>query len=203
MTYSIEDKILRKIYAKGRGWVFSGKDFVLIANRSAIDVSLHRLVQKGTIRRAVRGIYDYPKYSDLLQKRLSPDMDGIAQAIARKFAWRIQPSGGVALNILGLSTQVPSKYLYLSDGPTRRFSIRNTSLNFQTTSLKEVGFKYHESQTIVVALKALGKDHINQSTIDTISEWVDPAMRQKILKDSKTVSTWIYDNIRKVCHSGT
>ncbi len=203
MTNTIENKILKKIYTHGRGWVFSEKDLASLANRSAIDVTLHRLMHKGTIRRVMRGVYDYPKYSKLLQKQLSPDIDKVAQAIARKHAWRIQPSGPVALNILGLSTQVPSKYQYLSDGPSRNFQVGNTSLAFKSTVLKEAGFKYHESKLIVVAFRSLGKEHLNPDTTERIRQWLNPKMRSKVLKDTVTVSRWIYDEIRQVCREDT
>ncbi len=199
MAYTTENKVLKKIYTHGRGWAFSEKDLASLGNRSAIDVTLHRLVKKGTIRRVIRGIYDYPKFSKLLQKQLSPDTDKVAQAIARKHGWRIQPSGPVSLNILGLSTQVPSKYLYLSDGPSKSFLIGKTTLSFKTTVLKEAGFKYHESSLIVAAIRSLGKDHVNPNTSDSVRKWLDPSMRTKVLKDTNTVSRWIYDEIRQVC----
>ncbi len=203
MTYTVEYKILKKIYTHGRGWVFSEKDFASLANRSAIDVTLHRLMNKDTIRRVMRGVYDYPKYSELLQKQLSPDIDKVAQAIARKHAWRIQPSGPVALNILGLSTQVPSKYQYLSDGPSRNFQVGNTTLAFKSTVLKEAGFKYHESRLIVAAFRSLGKERLDPETTEGIRQWLDPKMRSKVLKDTVTVTRWIYDEIRKTCREDT
>jgi hypothetical protein len=73
------------------------------------------LLQNGTIRRVIRGLYDYPRFSTLLDQELSPDTDQAAQALARKFRWRIQPIGAVAQNLLGLSTQVPARIVYLSE----------------------------------------------------------------------------------------
>jgi len=203
MTNTVENKILKKVYTHGRGWVFSEKDFAPLANRSAIDVTLHRLMNKDTIRRVMRGVYDYPKYSELLQKQLSPDIDRVAQAIARKHAWRIQPSGPVALNILSLSTQVPSKYRYLSDGPSRNFQVGNTTLAFKSTVLKEAGFKYHESKLIVAAFRSLGKERLDPNTTTSIRQWLNPKMRSKVLKDTVTVTRWIYDEIRKICREDT
>ncbi len=102
MAISTSGRVLSKIYGKGRGWAFSIIDFTAFRSRSAIDVTLHRLLKNGTIRRVIRGIYDYPRYSDMLKAELSPDIDQVAQALARKFGWRVQPSGSAALNRLGL-----------------------------------------------------------------------------------------------------
>src|SRR5690554_1878145 len=106
---NVENQIVNKIYGMGRGWAFSRKDFGLIGNANAIDQAFYRLAEKGTIRRLTRGLYDYPRYSRLLGETLGPDMDQAAHALARKFGWQIQVTGNAALNIMGLSTQVPTQ----------------------------------------------------------------------------------------------
>jgi hypothetical protein len=91
---------------------------------------------------------------------VSPDIDQVAQALARKFGWRIQPGGAMAQNLQGLSTQVPARAVYLSDGPNRTYRIGDTTLIFKHTALKEAGFKLRESGLIVQALKSLGPDRV-------------------------------------------
>ena len=137
MSDPIEAKALRTIKRAGRGWAFSQRDLVRLGSREAIDKALQRLSLKSTTRRVIRGIYDYPRFSKLLDQELSPDTDQVAQALARKFGWRIQPSGPAAQNIIGLSAQVPARIVYLSDGPERSYQIGKTSLIFEHTALKE------------------------------------------------------------------
>lgn len=196
---SVKNKILSRIYGRGRGWAFSRSDFVEEFSIENIDISLFALAREGKIRRVCRGMYDYPKYSDLLQQELSPDFDQVAQAFARKFNWRIQPSGAAALNLLGLSTQVPGKLIYLSDGPNRKYTIGSYSLEFKKSALKDVGFKYRESGLLVQALKALGKEHITENVINKIRSRLDMKICQKIVKDTKSATGWIYDSIKKIC----
>lgn len=196
---SIKSKILFKIYGHGRGWAFFTNDFIGGFYRKEIDNALSDLTKEGKIRRISRGMYDYPKYSDLLGRELSPDFDQVARAFARKFNWRIQPSGDAALNLLGLSTQVPGKYIYLSDGPNRTYVIGNYQLEFKKTALKEIGFKYPESGLIVQALKALGKERITADVIEKIRQQLEPEKYGKILKDTKTVTGWVYDCIKDIC----
>src|ERR1035437_3861883 len=160
MKETIEYKILNRIYGNRRGWIFSPHDFAGLGDRSTIDSALHRFEQKGTIRRIIRGIYYFPRTSRLLKQELLPNIDPIAHALARKFGWRIQPDGATALNFLGLSTQVPARALYLSDGPNRTYRIGNATLSLKHTALKEVAFKYRESALIVQALKSLGHPRI-------------------------------------------
>jgi hypothetical protein len=105
MNPTFEEKALSRIQKTGGGWAFSPRDFLDIGGRPTVDSGLHRLEKRGEIRRVIRGIYDYPSFSKFLDQTLSPDIDQVARALARKFRWRIQPSGATALNFLGLSTQ--------------------------------------------------------------------------------------------------
>ncbi len=200
---SIENKILSKIYGHSKGWAFTPNDFSRDFKRSNVDKALSTLLKKEKIRRACRGVYYFPKYSELLKQDLSPDIDQVAQAIARKFNWRIQASGDAALNLLGLSTQVPGKYIYLSDGPDRSYQIGKTTLSFKKSALKNIGFKHRESGLIVHALKALGKDRIDSKVIDKIQNQIDSKKYKKIMEDTKTVTSWVYEIIRRICEGSS
>lgn len=199
MQQTTSSKVIRRIYGMGRGWAFSVIDFPAFGTRSAIDVTLHRLLKKGTIRRVTRGVYDYPEHSERLQMQLSPDTDQVARAIARKYGWRIQPSGNAALNLLGLSTQVPSQFLYLSDGPNRTYQIGKQRLVFKQSPLKESSLKLRESGIIVQALRSLGNERISPEVVAKIREWLGPERRSLVLRDTRTVTGWVYDAIRKIC----
>lgn len=196
---TVEDKIVSRIYGRGRGWAFTANDFTSEFRRSTVDWVLYKLVTKGTIRRIARGIYDYPKYSELLKQELSPDFDQVARALARKFNWRITPTGDAALNLLGLSTQVPGRPVYLSDGPTRSYKIGNFTLEFKKAALKDVGFKHRESGLVVQALKALGKERINDNVIASIRSRLDEKARKRVLKETVTATGWVYDAIKRIC----
>lgn len=196
--HAIEEKILSRIYGRGRGWAFTKTDFVADFGEANIHQALSGLARAGTIRRVSVGVYDYPRHSELLGQ-LSPDIDQVALALARKFNWRIQPSGDTALNLLGLSTQVPGKWLYLSDGPSRQYSIGQQVLAFRQSALKDTGLKLRESGLLVQALKALGKEHVDASVVATLRQWLGPKLRPRVLRDTRMVTGWIYEIIKQVC----
>ena len=198
MTQSSENRLLNRIRGTGSGWSFSLRDFLDLGERATIDSALHRLAQKGEVRRVIRGIYDYPRFSELLKQQLSPDIDQVARALARKFRWRIQPSGATALNLLGLSTQLPARAVYLSDGPDRSYKIGNTDLVFKHTALKEAGFKLRESGLIVQALKSLGQERITPEIIAKVRAWLPTSLRPKVLADAKTATGWVYAAIQQI-----
>ncbi len=88
--------------------------------------------------------------------------------------------------------------VYLSDSPDRSYKVENTVLVFEHTALKEAGFKLRESQLLVQALKALGEERITPKIISAIRHKFDPAMRQRILLDTKTATGWVYATIQKI-----
>lgn len=194
------DSVFYFISGHGRGWAFSSTDLIKKFERQQIDNVLSDLVKDKKIRRVSRGIYDYPKYSELLQKELSPDIEQVARAIGRKFNWRTEVSGQSAMNILNLSTQIQAKYIYLSDGPNKSYKLFNdVEIEFKKSVLKDIGFKYKESSLIVQALKSLGKEHITDEIIEKIKEQIEPKMVEKILKDTQSTTVWVYEIIKQIC----
>jgi DNA-binding transcriptional ArsR family regulator len=109
-----------------------------------------------------------------------------------------QPDGATAQNLLGLSTQVPARAVYLSDGPDRSYAFGKTSLAFEHTVLKEAGFRLPESRLVVQALKAYGEDRITPKIIAAIRKKFTPTLRQRILLDTKTATGWVYAAIQEI-----
>ena len=195
---SIEKQLVSRVYGNGRGWAFSKIDFVDIANSSAIEKALSRLATKGTIRRVLWGIYDYPKFSKLLDQVLSPDVDQIAHAIARKNGWEIDISGNTALNLLGLSTQVPGRYVYLNDSRSKTYQLGKQELIFKKSRLKDIGFKYSQTALVVQALRALGQDRLTKTQRKQIHKYFGTKVGAQILRDARYTTTWIYEEIKKI-----
>src|SRR4051794_13706459 len=120
---AIQDKILDQIRRQVRGKIFIPKDFLHLGSRAAADKSLSRLVKGGEVQRLARGLYHSPQVNERIGIPLAPDLDEIADALGRQTGSRVVPSGAVAANRLGLSTQVPAKPVYLTDGRTRQVRI--------------------------------------------------------------------------------
>ena len=195
---SIEDKIYAMIRLNGRGSVFTNSDFYHIGNRKTVTWSLSSLRGRGIIRPLLSGIFDYPIYSELLQEWLSPDVDAVAQAIARKNQWHIQITGESALNYLGLSTQVPGRYLYLSDAQSREYQLMNSTIEFNRSPLKQSKFKSRQTEIITQALLSLGESNLNDAVITKITDFITEKEKPRILKDSRYAPAWIGELLRNI-----
>lgn len=197
------DSISRRINDLGDGAVFTPKDFLDVAERGMVDVTLKSLLAKGKVRRLARGLYDVPRQSALLRTQLSPDIDAVAQAIARRFRWRIVPSGAHAANLLGLSTQVPAKAVYLADGidRTKTFAIGSRTLVFKTSRPRDFGGSDNPvSALIIQALRYIGKDAIDSSIIAKLRARLPADARQQFLNDARYASDWIYATAKMIAH---
>ncbi len=199
MIDGVEKGVLQIVRRHGRGWVFSAKDFVHLGARSAVDMALHRMEGGGVVRRIGRGLYYYPRYSKVLNSELSADVSHIAAALARKFGWRIQVTGPTALNMMGLSTQVPGRAIFLSDGPGRKYSFGNQQIEFIQSPLKDTGFKHEETAVIVAGLKSLGDAGITPDVIAAIRRWLKPGLRRYVLRESMAVVGWVQAAIVEIC----
>ena len=130
-------RIRERVLSLEDGTVFVTSDFADIADTSTIRQSLSRLVQSGTLRRILKGVYEKPKYSKLLDEYVAVDPEAVATALARSYHWTIAPCGNTALNLLGLSTQVTAVWSYISDGPYKTYEWNSTKLEFKHRTNKE------------------------------------------------------------------
>ena len=118
------------------GEIFIPADFSDLAEARRITMCLGRLYEDGTLDKVKRGIYMKPRYSSLLNQSVPPREDAVAKAIARNYGWTIVPCGDTALNILGLSTQIPAVWLYVSDGPYDTYETDGIRFQFKHTDRK-------------------------------------------------------------------
>jgi hypothetical protein len=154
-TLSAPDRIMKRARAGGRGGVFTPTDFLDVARRPAADQAMSRLVKGGQLRRLARGLYDFPKMHAKLGA-LAPAPDVVAQALARETGSAVQITGARAANALGLSTQVPAKSTYLTDGPSRRVLLGKRVVDLRHASRKHLVAPGSPAGTVVQALRHLG-----------------------------------------------
>ena len=198
MTQDIAGQILARIYGNGRGHVFTPKDFLDLASHEAVRQALGRFAEEGTIRRLMRGVYDYPAFSALLNAPASPSPDAIASAIARAQGWTILPAGDTALNLLGLSTQVPAQWQYFSDGPSKTYEWQGGTLAFKHRTNKETTVLSPKTALLVQALKTLGQNRIDDSVIATLRAKFDKKERVRAIREARYATSWVYEIVKRL-----
>lgn len=193
------NEIKRNILNAENGTVFVAVDFVNITDKKTVNMSLLRLEEEKLIVRIIRGIYYKAEYNDFLQEYVAPNPDKVAHALARNFGWTIVPCGDTALNVLGLSTQVPANWSYVSDGTYNEYTYDNTTIKFKRTTNKEISKLSYKTALVVQALKALGKENIDEVIINKLKNDLTDEEKATALLEAKAATSWIYEYIKQIC----
>ena len=179
-----------------RGLVFFTGDFTSYGNNKACNKALERLTNQGKIMRVGRGIYTIPRKS-VFFGRVGPGIEEIAHGIARRDRARIIPTGLFSENLLGLSTQVPMKILFLTDGTPRKLMINGTPLVFKKTSPKNFATWGKLSSLVIQALKSIRKDRITDYEIEKVVKILKKENPKNLANDIKLAPGWICEIMRK------
>jgi len=195
MNDTIYSKILTKIKKAKRGALFFSDNFSSFGSAETVRRTLNRLVETGELDRVAPGIFVRPEIDKIIGK-ITPKIEDIADAIARRDKARIVPTGDYALNRLGLSTQVPMNIVYLTDGSARKIKVGNYIISFIRTSPKNVAAIGKISRLAIQALKSIGKENVRPTEIEQIQNVL---MKEKISyleHDLRIAPAWIKETIR-------
>ncbi|OXZ39749.1 hypothetical protein B9N58_08120 [Finegoldia magna] len=195
---SYTEKISEKINDFDSNKVFFANDFLDIASYETARKTLNRMVNEDKIKRVIDGFYYNPSYSELIGEYEAVSIHELALAIARKYNWNIAPYNNTALNLLGLSTQVPTHYKYISSGRYKEYKIGDTILEFKKVNLGEIANMSLKTATVIQAIKSLGKENITNEVIQKIRENLTEKERTDLMNESKSAPAWIYEVIREI-----
>jgi hypothetical protein len=196
-TRSIDSQVLAAIRRRGRGSVVVPADFLEIGSRQAIDITLHRLTRKGTIRRLARGVYDFPKHHPVLGP-LSPSADEVAKALAGRDRTRLQPAGAYAANALGLSEQVPAKAVFLTDGPSRTVKVGRITIQLRRTTARNMAAAGRLSGLLIQALREVGEKHVTPERRACLKRTIPAGQRRRLLQDLPLAPAWMHPIFREL-----
>jgi len=197
IVQSIESKILSRIYGRGKGCVVTPGAFLDLGSRQAVDLTLHRLAKKRTLRRLARGLYDYPR-TDPELGLLSPTIDAIVKALKGRDKILLQPSGGYAANLLGLSDQVSMKIVFLTDGPARRVQIGKQVIMLKHTTPRAMATAGRISGLVIHGLRHLGQKHVDDNVVAHLRKRLSSDDKKQLLRDAPYAPAWIAAILRRV-----
>ena len=195
-----KNKLENIISKSSRGAIFFADDFVGIASQDNIRKILSRLESNGFIERLAHGIYIKPKKDPLLGS-IYPNIGEVAKEIAKRDKARIAPTGVMALYLLGLTTQVPLKAVYLTDGSQREVKIGSRSIKFKRTVPKSFAIKDELLHLIVQAFKEKGQQEITADFLESIKRAVKK-LDEKVLQNQVVYApVWIRKQINNLYQS--
>ena len=187
---SVDDKVIAKIKKAKRGSLFFTEDFLSFGSAKAVAKALERMVEKEEVFRVARGIYARLEKDPILGL-IKPSTEAIAQAIAKRDKARIVPTGILALNALGLSTQVPMNVVYLTDGAARKIDLGKRKILFKKSAPKNLSAIGKISSLVIQALKEIGKDKCTENEIQIILKQLTKEEPYRLEHDIRLAPEWI------------
>lgn len=189
-----KNQIENKIVKAPRGELFFADDFVKYGSADNVRKILSRLEVESLIERLAHGIYIKPKIDPLLGS-IYPNIEEVAKEIAKRDKARIAPTGVMALYLLRLTTQVPLKAVYLTDGSQREVKIGNRTIKFKRTVPKSFAIKDELLHLIVQAFKEKGQQEITEEFLETIKQAVKK-LDEKVMQNQVVYApVWIQKQI--------
>ncbi|TDN94982.1 hypothetical protein DET49_10348 [Salegentibacter sp. 24] len=193
---STETKIKKSIIQKERGELLFPDDFRKLGSSEAVRLALHRIEKEGFIRRVAQGLYVRPKLNKYVGEVL-PTAEKIAQSIAKRDKIRLVPTGVYALSALGLSTQVPMKLVFLTDGAPREIKLGKRSIKLKKTTPKNLSAIGNISRLVIQALREIGKEQLTNEEEAKIINLLKKENKKELLHDLELAPVWIQKIMEK------
>ncbi|MCW3789245.1 DUF6088 family protein [Plebeiibacterium sediminum] len=193
---SVEFKIEKTIKSKPKGYLLFSDDFSHRGSAESIRKALQNLKEKGLIRSVAHGIYVRPIIDKYIGEVL-PTAEDVAKAIARRDKIKLISTGAYALHALGLSTQVPLKLVFLTDGAPRIIKVGKRTIKLKRTTPKNLKAKGKISSLVIQALREIGKDKATEVELQKINTLLQKEDLKLLQHDIALAPVWIREIMKQ------
>lgn len=186
-------------YAKGlpEGTPIAAKGLLHLGNRAAVDQALSRLAERGHLVRAGRGVYLHPVESRFGTR--SPSVEQAIHAFATQRGEVIVPTGAAAANMLGLTTQVPVRSVYLTSGRSRKMTIGKQSVELRHAPHWQLSMADRPAGRAVRALAWLGPEKA-EPALKALKRKLPPTAFGELVAAAPQYPTWLAQSVGKVAY---
>ena len=155
-----------------------------------VGSTLAELTNEGILTKIAQGIYAKPRKSRF--GIVLPTVDKVVQAIATRDNAQVLPSGMTALNILGLSTQVPMNYTYLTTGSERTVKLANRLVTLKRGVPKNFCYETRLIALLVQALRSLKQENVTDNELQTINSLISKELdKESLMRDVDLMPAWM------------
>ena len=202
---SVADRIMARIRSRKAGqWICIPGDFVDLGSPDAVNQALSRLVKAGQLRRVGHGLYDFPRWSWILNRPAPADLDVAIAALARRDGVKVVPDGSVAANQLGLTNAVPARPHYLTDGTSRTLRIGGHTVRLRHASPRKMRWSGKPAAPVVLALQWLGPDAASDPRVAlTLMRRLPDAVKRSLARERQHLPGWMVPIARHITADST
>ena len=189
---TIRERIGRKPY----GVPFVSSEFLNLGMRAAVDQALSRLVRAGAIRRVSRGVFIRPVHNPYVGQVL-PGVREIVERLAKRKGYRIQEHGAELARRFGLSTQMATHQIFLTNGPSRKMRIGNGEVQLRHVAERKLRPRNSKAGEVISLLWYLGKDAVEEGVLEKIKSRLSEEEVREVTEMSPLMASWMADAVRR------
>ena len=193
----LSEAVLRYAEEQPEGAPVLAKGLLHLGNRAAVDQALSRLVRRGALLRAGRGVYVLPVESRF--GRRAPSVEKTVTALAAARGERIANSGAMAANVLGLTGQVPVRRVFLTSGPNRTLTLGRERVELRHAPPWQLALAGRRAGEAVRALAWLGRDRAGEAAA-LVRERLSEEERRELGSVSAQMPGWLAGPVSAVAH---
>jgi len=193
----LTEKILLHMGGLPEGVPISAKSLLHLGSRAAVDQALSRLAKRGRLVRAGRGVYLSPISSRFGTR--SPSVEQAVEALATQRGEVIVSSGAAAANLLGLTTQVPVRSVYLTSGRSRTMSLGKQVVELRHAPRWQLALANRLAGEAVRALAWIGPEKA-EAALTTLKRKLPSTAFQELVAAVPQLPTWLARSVGKAAH---
>ena len=163
-----------------------------LGNRTAVDQALSRLARSGRLMRICQGIYMCP-----VETRFgpcAPNLDKALDALANLWNVTIVPCGGAAAHLLGFTTQIPIRSVYLTSGSGRRLRFGNLDVDLRHAPRWQLAAPRRRAGEIIRALAWLGPTEVRVG-LEAVLPGLSPEDISDLAEARATMPHWMAEPV--------
>ena len=193
----MDARIFRRVGSCARSASFTAFDFAGLGKPAAVRQSLRRLVERGKLARARRGVYFKPRSHPIIGTT-GPDTLTVIRKLMERSSAEWQVTGASAANLLGLSDQVPARWVVVTSGNYRTVRIGETEVEFRHAAPRNLLGGGRPAGLVFQALRYLGAQGITASRIALLRSKLDDGVKKELRDLSPFMPRWMHSVIQKI-----
>ena len=196
---SVPNRIMNQVAGKPEGTLLCPGALLHMGSRTAIDQALSRLARSGQLTRVCQGVYLKP-----IETRFGsrpPAVEKVIEALANLWGVTIVPSGGAAANLLGLTTQVPVRSIYLTSGPSRRLTFGEVAVELRHAPRWQLAAPMRLAGDVIRAMSWLGPNEA-ATNLEMIRKRLSPEDFQELAASRAVMPAWLAEPVSAMVSSG-
>jgi len=196
---TLNESILSAAEALPEGGLLSPKEFLHLASRAAVDQTLSRLAREGRLLRVGRGAYTRPVTGRFGVR--PPSTESIIEAIESTSGELVVSHGAAEANALGLTTQVPTREVFLTSGPARKLQLGKRQIELKHGKRWQLALGKRPAGRVIRALSWLGPEQAG-TALKSLSNRLSTEEWQAMRAARATLPGWMAQAVSEVTEHG-